>query len=520
MICGACEISKNSQKLHIFHRLCTKIFFFQIGRVDHANLVINVVPRSSNPNSRPADVDVYASQTLSNAKTAEEYVNKALEMKTKFDHTTPSSSFVKYDIYEGEKTRLMPVASTPSHVTEPMIPLAPITQKEDITDMSKSASEYNSFSIEHPQEYVAQTITTTYKHPALSSMSSSSSSNNYKDLDSSNSNHYSNNHNFMSNFDTTPYDPIRHINHDNRHSFDDAMRKLTGYPLSKEEMIKYIERAVKKYMKQLESSNKLPLALGGSSSGQGEIKTYYNFPSSTASSPIESANLYSAGIHSEFFKPSKGISYASPSYSTVKPFSLDTYSPEGIDLTLPSKKRPKPLDLSALDVGQSWQHSTSSHAEPAVTYRKKKKPKHHSSAQAYQDINALPYVPHHGLTFDEYNPPFSTAQTSYIDHSSGNNYYLPSSQKDHSVGASISFGGQSIPSLHSGSSGSGSSHHHHKHKSHHHKHHHNHHHHHDVPHHHDSHYHDESKTNFVPSMQVVNGIPISNPYKFNMDTLK
>lgn len=484
-----------------------------IGRVDHANLVINVVPRSQSPNSKPVDVDMYASQTLSNAKTAEEYVNKALEMKTKFDHTTPSSSFVKYDIYEGEKTKLMPIASTPySRVTEPMIPMAPIAQKEDISDMSKSASEYNSFSIEHPQEYVAQTITTTYKHPALSQSPYNVKT---KDLESSNSDHYNNhNYHYMSNIDAV-YDPIKHINHDNRHSFDDAMRKLTGYPLSKEEMIKYIERAVKKYMRELESSNKLPLALAGSSSAQGEIKTYYNFPSSTASSPLDATKLYSAGIHSEFFKPSKGISYASPSYSTVKPFSLDSYSPEGIDLTIPSKKRPKPIDLSALDVGQSWQHSTSSHAEPAVTYRKKKKSKHHSSSsQAYQDANALPYLPTRGL-FDEYSAPYSTAQTSYIDHSSGT-YYSPSSQKDHPVGASISFGGQTL--AHSASSPSSSSHHHHKHK--HHKH--RHHHHHDTPssYHQDSHYHDESKTNFVPSMQVVNGIPISNPYKFNMDTLK
>lgn len=483
----------------------------QIGRVDHANLVINVVPRSSNPNSKPADVDVYASQTLANAKTAEEYVNKALEMKTKYDHTTPSSSFVKYDIYEGEKTKLMPVASTPySHVTEPMIPMAPIAPKEDISDMSKSASEYNSFSIEHPQEYVAQTITTTYKHPALSQ---SPYKFNQKDLDSSNSDHY-NHHNFMSNIDAV-YDPIKHINHDNRHSFDDAMRKLTGYPLSKEEMIKYIERAVKKYLRELESSNKLPLALSGSSSAQGEIKTYYSFPSSTAASPLESTKLFSAGIHSEFFKPSKGISYASPSYSTVKPFSLDTYSPEGIDLTIPSKKRPKPIDLSALDVGQSWQHSTSPHAEPTVTYRKKKKSsKHHLNSQAYQDINSLPYIPNRGLAYDEYNAPYSTAQTSYIDHSSGS-YYSPSSHKDHPVGASISFGGQAL--AHSASTSSGSNHHHHKHK--HHKH--LHHHHHDSPsHHHDSYYHDESKTNFVPSMQVVNGIPITNPYKFNTETLK
>lgn len=471
--------------------------FLWIGRVDHANLVINVVPRS-NTNFKPGDVDVYASHTLANAKTAEDYVNKALEMKTKYDHTTPSSSFVKYDIYEGEKTKLVPVVSTPSHVTEPMIPMAPITQKEDISDMSKSASEFSDYSIEHPQEYVAQTITTTYKHPALTNHYKDS-----KDLDSSNSDHYGShkpishyshyspsNYNFMQNSDA--YDSIRHINHDNRHSIDDAMRTLNGYP-SKEELIKYIERAVKKYFKELDLTNRLPSpSLHGSSSAQGEIKTYYHFPSSTTASPFDASKLYSAGIHSEYFKPSKG-SHSTPLYATVKPFTIDSYAPEGVDLTFPSsKKRPKPIDLSALDVGQSWSHSSTSHGEPVVTYRKKKKPKLHLSSQTYHDINSLPYVPNRGLIYDEYSP-FSTPSTSsYVDHSSGSSHYTP--HKDHPVGASISFGGHS----HSGK--------HHKHK---------HHHTHDHQHH-----HDDTKSSFVPSMQVVNGIPINNPYKFNMETLK
>lgn len=454
-----------------------------LGRVDHANLVINVVPRT---NGKPADVDLYASHTLANAKTAEEYVNKALEMKNKYDHTTPSSSFVKYDVYEAEKTKLMPVVSTPSQVTEPM------SHKEDVHDMTKSASEFAEYSLEHPQEYVHQTTTTTYKHPALSTQ--------FKDLDSSNSD-YNHNYNYLTsiahhqNYD--PYESIKHINHDNRNNMDDVMRKLSGYP-SKEEMIKYIERAVKKYLKEMDLAGKLTASpLSGSSSAQAEIKTYYRFPSSTTASPLETTKLYSAGIHSEFFKPSKGSS-PKPSYSTIKPFTFDTYNPEGIDLTIPSKKRPKPLDLSALDVGQSWSHSTAHASEPAVTYRKKKKPKLHLNSQTYQDINSLPYLPNRGLIYDEYSP-YSTA-TSIIDHPSGSSHYSTHT-KDHPVGASISFGGHSHESKrhrhHGHSHGHG-----HHHSSH--------------SHHHD---HDE-KSNFVPSMQVVNGIPVTNPYKFNMETLK
>lgn len=447
-----------------------------LGRVDHANLVINVVPRT---HRKPVDVDAFASQTLANAKTAEEYVNKAIEMKNKYEYTTPSSSFVKYDVYEGGKTKLIPVISTPSQVTEPM------SHKEDLSNMRNSASENSDLAIEHPQEYVHQT----YKHPALSAQ--------IKDLDSSNSD-FNQNYNFMStisqNYD--PYDSIKHINHDNRHNVDDAMRKLVGYP-SKEDMIKYIERAVKKYLRGLEIGGKFQPSslppLSGSSSAQAEIKTYYRFPSSTSPSPIESTKLYNLGIHSEFFKSFKGSS-SKPSYATVKPFSLDTYSPDGVDLTIPSKKLPKPIDLSALDVGQSWSHSTSSHAEPGVSYRKKKKkPKIHMNSQTHHDINALPYIPNQGLIFDEYSP----TSASIIDHPSGSSHY--SSLKDHPIGASITFGGNSHKN-------------HHRHR---------HHGHHGHNHHHSSYsHHDDEKSGFVPSMQVVNGVPVTNPYKFNIETLK
>lgn len=278
---------------------------------------------------KPAEVDLIASQTLANAKTAEEYVSKALEMKTKYDHTTPSSSFVKYDIYEGEKTKLLPVtvisenhnshrpvmSSTAAPKTEP------IGHEDAVSDNSKSASEYVEFYSQHQPEYYQTTTTTTYKHPEF---------NNYKDLESSNSDY---NHQFSS------YD---HFNPSGLHSV---------YP-SKQEMISYIEKAVKKYLRELDLTGKLT----GAPSAQAEIKTYYRFPSTTTPTPIPIGNtkLFSAGTHSEFFKPAKD-SYLKSSYSTVKPFAVDSipYVPESVDLTVRSKKRPKPIDLSALDVGQS-----------------------------------------------------------------------------------------------------------------------------------------------------------------------
>lgn len=449
-----------------------------VGRVNHANLVINIVPRV---NKKPANVDIIASQSLANAKTAEEYVSKALEMKHKYDHTTPSSSFVKYDIYEKEQTKRVP-----GHVTPTSSPSVRIEEPNDIKnhietmvggDTEKSSSDFHEF-YQSPN-YQSTTTRTTYKHPDDSSVFG-----NYKDLDGANTDY---SHQLAStNYDTFG-STLSNINYDNQKSYSNAFQRVTGnsgghYP-SKQEVYDYIERAVKKYMRGLESEGKLASGvqtLTGAPSAHAEIKTYYRFPSSTVATPVTtSTKLYSMGTHSEFFKPAKSNSLKiSGIYSTVKPFIVESFTPETIDLTVRSKKRPKPIDLSALDVGQSWSHSASS--EPAVSYhsRKPHKPKLQYNPQTYHDINALPYTPNRGIIYDEYAP-----STSYPDLT---NAHTSLSVKDHPVGASISFGSSNI--------GSGS----------------------------DSYESEESakSPHFTPSMQVINGMPVTNPYKFNMDTLK
>lgn len=428
---------------------------FCVGHVNHANLVINLVPRT---NKKPAEVDLIASQSLANAKTAEEYVSKALELKHKYDHSTPSSSFVKYDIYEPEKKKQVPVTPIPSRIEEP------IDSKDDeqVHDLAKSSSDFNEYY--HRPDYTIRTTTTTrYNNP-----DETLHTYNYKDLDSSNTDY---NNQFTANYDS--FGTINNINYDNQKSFTSALQKMTGYP-TKEEVFDYIEKAVKKYMRELESEGKLSggSSLTGMPSAHAEIKTYYRFPSTTMS-PITSTKMYAAGTHSEFFKPSKG-GHLQVSYSTVKPFIVESYTPDGIDLTFRNKKRPKPIDLSAIDVGQSWSHNAGSETVPS--YRKPHKTKLKFNSQTYHDINALTYVPNRGLIY-EGNNPYSTS-TSYPDlansHSSVN-------LKDHPVGASISFGGSTHESEDSSKS---------------------------------------SSSHFTPSMQVLNGVPVTNPYKFNMETLK
>lgn len=409
-------------------------------------------------NKKPADVDLIASQSLANAKTAEEYVSKALEMKHKYDHSTPSSSFVKYDIFEKQETKRVPTIIKAA-TARPVV--AQVKDDVEYTDDIKASSDIHEY-YQKPDYALKTTTTTTYKSPEDAVA--------FKDLEIS-----------QSRF--TPqlvsYDAFNGLQFDSQKSFGNAYQS-PAYP-SKEEVFDYIERAVKKYMRELESEGKLSSASGvaavtAAPPPHTEIKTYYRFPSSTAA-PVTATKLYSMGTHSEFFKPPKKKSKGS--YSTVKPITVESFTPEAIDLTFNGKKQ-KPIDLSALDVGQSWSHSNS---EPIVAivpvnYRTSK-PKLHFNAQTYHDINSLPYVPNRGIIYDE-NAPVSTIAP-YPDSS---NAHSSVNYKDHPVGATISFGGSNGNSQQESEESS------------------------------------KYSPQFTPSVQVLNGIPVSNPYKFNMETLK
>lgn len=404
-------------------------------------------------NKKPADVDLIASQSLANAKTAEEYVSKALEMKHKYDHSTPSSSFVKYDIFEKQETKRTPTLYK-SVTPRPVV--AQVKDDIDYPDDIKASSDVHEYY--HKPDYTLKTTTTTtYKSPEDAAA--------FKDLEISQSR-------YNPQLSSAGYDAYSGIQFDSQKAFSNAFPNQ--YP-SKEEVFDYIEKAVKKYMHELESDGKFNSGVTAAPSAHAEIKTYYRFPSSTATPPT-STKLYSMGTHSEFFKPPKTKHRIS--YSTVRPITVESFTPEAIDLTLNGKKQ-KPIDLSALDVGQSWSHSNSDQvvaiAVP-VNYRHSK-PKLHFNSQTYHDINALPYAPHRGLLYDEIAPVSTVAP-----YSDSSNVHSPVSYKNHPVGASISFGGNSDQQESEESS--------------------------------------KYSPQFTPSMQVVNGIPVSNPYKFSMETMK
>lgn len=449
------QVIKNKQKTTFYNlfnwRRKQNCILFK-GHIDHANLVINIVPRHPN---KPAEVELIASQSLANAKTAEEYVNKALELKQKYEHTTPSSSFVKYDVYEQEKKKRVPVSPQSNQIDVPL----KISVEDAGSDLAKSSTEYHEY---YQSPEVVKTTTTTTYNPSV-----------FKDLDSSNSDYT---HQFSSNYDST-YGTSQNINYENQKNMNDAFQKISGYP-TKQELFEYIEKAVMKYMSEINFGTKF----GGNSisaapSAHAEIKTYYRLPS-TLPTTSTTTKIVSHGTHSEFFKPTKS---SKGSHSTVKPFVLESYTPYSIDLTAKYKKRPSALDIATLDVGQSLSHSPNSDAVNA--YQKPYKPKIHLNSQTYHEINALPYLPNRGLIYGDHNPYSSaTSSSSYRDYSEANSGTSYKDDTVSNVGASISFGSQ-------GSSDSS----------------------------------EPAKSThgqFTPSMQVVNGIPVTNPYKFSMHTLK
>lgn len=395
--------------------------------------------------NKPAEVDIVASQTLANAKTAEEYVNKAMEMRNKFDHTTPSSSFVKYDIYENVETKHL---STPASQIEIPIPKNP---KAEVS--KKSSLDYDFDDFRRP-DYL-KSIASFNKEPE----------------------------NAFSNFRDS-YDAFDSYQEDKSHLFNKKVPPSTphahnNYP-SKDEVFRQIEKSVLKYMRELEADGKLP-GIANRPTAHTEIKTYYRFPTATVPSPANqqsaATNIVNTGTHSEFFKPQKNAGNKAK-YSTIKPFSADTFLPETIDLTFPGKKRPKPVDLSALDVGQTWLHGNE---PPSPPNRKPLKPKLHFNSQAYQDINAGPFPPNKGLFDDIDNIPYPS--NAWADQVNSKTPLNNVDGRTANVGASISFGGNQ-----------------------------------------DAYGPEDALKNlpghYVPSVQIINGVPVSNPYKFHMDTLK
>lgn len=369
--------------------------------------MVNLLPAQRTP--QPSAKDLAIAEQLANTRTASEYVNEAMRMRYNRHLKVPQSSYIKYDVYEKQKTKLFRPSSEEANEDESF----------EYNQINPPAIKY----IVGSNEKEAR--------PLLPPVATTRTSNHYTDfIHSPRKPDYHNSETFgghaaggqlYTSYGTTYKNHYDTESKDSSSQESEEETKKKAH-LPKHELIKHIQQSVIKYMQELEAEGKFTPT--PTQSAPVIVKTYYRFPTSTPS-PEELHNDYvksklryveSSDGPTEYFKYS---SKATPSPSTydqshIPESSNDLYpstsmtpptyhsqhaedSPTpNIDLTFHSKARPKPIDLDALDVGQSWSHdaeqNTENHKTPII-HSKRKLPKTNEplnfDAQTYHDINSM-----------------------------------------------------------------------------------------------------------------------------------
>lgn len=427
--------------------------------MNNANLMINLLPHNEQQHS----VDLVASQTLSNAQSAAEYVTRALEMRKNLRDKAPHSSYVKYDIYEKEQKQHF----RPFH-ERPMATQKPNTQMVPVTYNSKNYEDFRTQKPTTKSDTVTRTskIYEDYRKPDYSD-----------DFGEGEYMYRESNHKYNGNYDSHGVG-----NYDN---FQRDVKELTESGIPKAELMKHIEKSVVQYMKRLESEGNIPKL--PKARPQTEVKTYYRLPELNSQETIKDYSY--ASTESELFKASPSDHYKtfkSPHRNTLTTIST-SYPNEpvtamsvvpNVDLTIRTK-RPKPIDYTALDIGQSWSYgSTTDHRIPA---KPKPKAKLKFNSQTYQDINAMTYSPQKGLVLEE--PSYiQSASEPCISTESGHHYETKIRDGLANVGASLTVG----PKYNDNS--------------------------------------DETikdlQEHYRKPLQAINGVSVINPYQVNVATLK
>nr|XP_029718669.1 uncharacterized protein LOC115261346 [Aedes albopictus] len=271
--------------------------------------------------------------------------------------------------------------------------------------------------------------------------------------------------------------------------------------ITRQEYMRHVQNAVMKYMKQLQDEGRLPVVGQDADDTQKtfeeidiEALLHGNNPKhkfQLNQNPVKPSNL---PMNPSQYKPMKTVP-SSSSYKTLANLKIpkNTY-PAGkplksaietiqeqlgnsVDLTVKGTKAPFKPDLSAIDVGQSYLHGPSydppipvktvpsNFDSPAVVKIPAQKPKLHFNQQTYHDINSL-------TNLKETQNLKASSPYSSIKGGSAN------------VGASISFGGANkVSTTHA----------------------------------------EDIKLGpeaLDAPIQIINGIPVTNPYNIDMNTLR
>uniref|UniRef100_A0A182JJ53 Uncharacterized protein n=1 Tax=Anopheles atroparvus TaxID=41427 RepID=A0A182JJ53_ANOAO len=270
--------------------------------------------------------------------------------------------------------------------------------------------------------------------------------------------------------------------------------------ITKQEYMRHVQNAVMRYMRQLQDEGRLPVIasrdsddthkafeeldlaalLGGANPKQkfqlnGSLRA--NVPANPSHyKPMKSVPS-SSTYKSTTAAPQNAVRLGKNTYTAGKPLkvaieSLQDSLSSNVDLTVKGNKQPIKPDLSAIDVGQSYLHGPTFEQSSPKESGPSPKTKLHFSQASHHDINSMLNAKDSSLR--------TSLKGSYLDHGANQGF---GSIKGGSanVGASISFGkGMQVA---------------------------------------------EDDNKMVPEaldapIQIINGIPITNPYNIDINTLR
>ena len=286
------------------------------------------------------------------------------------------------------------------------------------------------------------------------------------------------------------------INSDNVRIVDPNVRGGRPIEFTKDDYLRHIKQAVVQYMKDYTPSNSAKVK------NQRLQESEVPWRPTKTPAAATTASSYRQSLSPQQYKPMSSLKLPKNVYTAgkLKDALEDLHESPQVDLTV-KKHKQKPFDLSAIDVGQSYQHvSHFDHSamlknvedfdQTNVVSHHQTKPKLHFSQQTYHDINNLGFNSKQKQQQQVFDDSDSDQQAQNLF----KGYVLPKKYKGSQDGnsfSSMSYDGSKSPKVMTQRGQ-------------------------------DEDDEDENKVDdpVDAPIQIINGIPVSNPYNIDLNTLK
>lgn len=292
-------------------------------------------------------------------------------------------------------------------------------------------------------------------------------------------------------------------NSDNVRIVDPAVRGGRPLEFTKDDYLRHIKQAVMQYMKDYQPKDSSPSDSNLKLKNHRYQEAIRETPQRPTKSPsaATTASSYKHNLPSNQYKSMAPIKLPKNIYTAGRLSEAieDMQESPNIDLTI-KKNKQKPFDLSAIDVGQSYQHvSHFDHSaalknveefdQSDVVAHHHNKPKLHFSQQTYHDINNLGYSQKQKQQAEESDD--SSTQNLFKGYMLQNKHNSKGNQGGLSSFSSMNYDASKLPRIVSQRG-------------------------------HDDDDDDENeiKDPVDAPIQIINGIPVSNPYNIDLNTLK